>query len=77
MRAGFGGTPEEIEAVRKNGLSAAVHQLVDETGDAAVTPPPTWAQPRNLQEIRRQIRAAKEQPGEPMEKRREFREMEI
>ena len=39
-RAGFGGTPEEVEALRKLGLEASVHRLVDETGDAANVPPP-------------------------------------
>ena len=74
-RAGFGGTPEEIEALRKLGLEASVHRLVDETGDAANVPPPAWAKPENIFEKRKQVREARQSANpEARQMLREFRQ---
>jgi len=74
-RAGFGGTPEEIESARKEGLAATVRRLVDQTGDAANLPRPSWAQPENIRQMRMEIRAErKEDSGEAKDKRKEFRQ---
>jgi uncharacterized protein (DUF1800 family) len=75
-RAAFGATPAEIEATRRKGLAAAVHQLVDLSSDAAKVPPPAWAHPRNIRELRMGMRAAKDNPEQQKEKRREIRQME-
>jgi uncharacterized protein (DUF1800 family) len=75
-RAAFGGTPVEIEATRKKGLAAAVHQLVDPAGDAANLPPPTWAHPRNIRAMRMEARGLKDEPEQRKEKIREIRMME-
>ncbi len=47
-RGAFGSTAGEIEAARKKGLAAMVHELVDVKTDAANVPPPAWAHPRNI-----------------------------
>jgi hypothetical protein len=75
-RAAFGGTPEEIEAAHKKGLTAAVADLVDFKPDAANVPAPDWAHPRNIREIRMGIKAEKERGENFKEKRRQFRMME-
>jgi len=59
-RAGFGGTPAEIEATRKKGLAAAIGELVDSRANSADIPAPMWAHPRNVQATRMEIKAAKE-----------------
>jgi hypothetical protein len=75
-RAAFGGTPPEIEAVRKKGMIAAVGELVDVGLDAMHAPPPNWAHPRNIRAERMEIKAAKEQGQNVQEKTREVRTME-
>src|SRR3979411_2188916 len=75
-RAAFGGTPAEIEATRKKGLAAAVHQRVDSASDAANLPPPTWAHPRNIRAVRMEARGLKDEPGQRTEKIREIQMME-
>ena len=75
-RAAFGGTPAEIEAARKQGLAAMVHQLVDVGADAANIPPPEWAHPRDIREMRMGARALKDDPAQRKEKMREIRMME-
>jgi len=47
-RAGFGGTPSEIEALQKAGMEGAVEQLLSAPADQAQFPPPDWAKPQNL-----------------------------
>jgi len=47
-RGAFGGTPGEIEAARKKGLGAMVHELVDANTDAVNVPPPAWAHPQTF-----------------------------
>jgi len=75
-RAGFGGTPAEIEAVRKRGLAAAVRDLVDVKSEAANVPPPPWAHPRNIQAQRMEIKAAKDRGENFQDKARRVRMME-
>ena len=75
-RAAFGGTQAEVEATRKKGLGAAVHQLVDLTGDAANVPAPAWAHPRNIRAMRMEARGLKDDPDQRKEKIRTIRMME-
>jgi len=74
-RAGFGGTPAEIEALRQRGLSDAVRYLVEVPPEATKPPPPAWAQPRNIRELRTSARA-EDDPARRQEKMRELRMME-
>ena len=75
-RAAFGGTPAEIEAVEKKGLSAMVRELVDVSNESANIPPPAWAHPRDVRQLRMQVRALKNEPAARKEKLREIRMME-
>jgi len=75
-RAGFGGTPSEIEAVTKKGLTAAVRDFVEVKNDAANVTPPSWAHPRNIQAQRMEIKAAKERGENFQDKRRQVQMME-
>jgi hypothetical protein len=75
-RAGFGASAAEIEITRQKGLEAIVRELVDVPADALSVVPPAWAQPRNIREMRMGVRAAKDDPAERKEKRREIRMME-
>jgi uncharacterized protein (DUF1800 family) len=74
-RATFGGTPEEIEATHRKGLSAAVRELVDGSTEAAHAPPPVWAKAGNIQQQRMEIRKAKQSGENFREKARQFRMM--
>jgi uncharacterized protein (DUF1800 family) len=74
-RAGFGGTPDEIESLRKVGLASSVRRFVDETGDAANVPAPAWAKPENIFEKRKAFRAARQGDNpEAREMLRQFRQ---
>ena len=75
-RAAFGGTPEEIETARRKGLATMVRDLVDPGHEAANVPPPDWARPRNLQEVRTEARVAGKDSPERKEKMRMQRMME-
>jgi len=75
-RASFGGTPDEIEATRKKGLSLAVRDLIDVNSDAANVPPPAWAHPRNIRAQRMEIKAAKDRGENFQGKARAVRMME-
>jgi uncharacterized protein (DUF1800 family) len=75
-RAGFGGTPAEIEAARGQGLDATVHDLVDASDDFANVPPPAWAHPGNIRKMRMHVRGLKTEPGERKKRRHEIRKME-
>jgi uncharacterized protein (DUF1800 family) len=75
-RAGFGGTPDEIERNRQKGLTGAVRDLVDVKPDAANVPPPAWAHPRNIRAQRMEIKAAKDRDENFQTKVREVRMME-
>ncbi|MDQ2824527.1 MAG: DUF1800 domain-containing protein [Verrucomicrobiota bacterium] len=75
-RAAFGATPAEIEAARKKGVAAVVHQLVDVAAETADVPRPAWAHPRNIREMRMAARALKDDPAQRKDKMREIRMME-
>src|SRR5229473_2707699 len=75
-RAAFGGTPAEIEAAEKKGLSAMVRELADVSAESANIPPPAWAHPRDVRQLRMQVRALKNEPAARKEKLREIRMME-
>jgi uncharacterized protein (DUF1800 family) len=75
-RAGFGGTPDEIERTRQKGLAVAVRNLVDMDSDAANLPPPAWAHPRNIRAQRMEIKAARDRGENFQSKVREVRMME-
>ena len=75
-RAGFGGTPAEIDAAYGKGLDAVVRDLVDVSDDFADVPPPAWARPRNIRKIRTEMRSKKSSPKERKERKREFHDME-
>ncbi len=74
-RAAFGGTPEEVEAIRRKGLSVALRDLLDVGAEASNVPPPDWAHPRNIRNLRMSARTSSE-PGQKKEKMRELRMME-
>ena len=75
-RAAFGGTPPEIGTARKKGLAAMVRELVDVRSEAANVPRPAWAHPRNIREMRMEIKGAKDRGENFQEKARQLRTME-
>lgn len=75
-RAGFGGTPAEIDAAYRKGLDAAVRDLVDVSDELADVPPPAWARPRTIGKIRSQMRSRRISPRERRERKRAFHDME-
>jgi len=75
-RAGFGGTPDEIERTRQKGLVASVRDLVEVKANAANVPPPTWAHPHNIRAQRMEIKAAKDRGEDFQSKARQIRMME-
>jgi len=73
-RTGFGGTPEEIEAMHKAGLEVAVNGLLNppnepEESDESLS----WTEPENLRSKLRQLRQLKANPAERQEKLRAMR----
>ena len=81
-RAGFGGTPAEIEAIWRLGLEGAVAQILSGEEDDDLFPPPLLTQPGELHAATTALRAAPE--GEEKRKlqrarfaglRAEFREL--
>src|ERR1700736_5881080 len=75
-RAGFGGTPDEIERTRQKGLAATVHDLVEVRSNATNLPAPAWARPRNIRAQRMEIKAAKDRGENFQSKVRQVRMME-
>src|ERR1700736_542447 len=75
-RAGFGGTPDEIERTRQKGLIPAVRDLVEVKGNAAILPAAPWAHPRNIRAQRMEIKAAKDRGENFQSKARQIRMME-
>jgi len=59
-RAGFGGTPEQIEAVHAAGMDNAVKALLDAPDDSAQFPHPADIAPLNYFEMRQQMMALPE-----------------
>src|SRR3954453_16724827 len=83
-RAGFGGTPSDIEKLQKLGLDAAVDSLVDYEKTADPTEPPEWAKPdperlarlKEAREFRRKLKAASPEERKALEAQaREKRQM--
>ena len=73
-RAGFGGSPEQIEALYKLGLKGAVEFLLVGKDDYAAFPPPAWAKPHNLyaeqMELRKKESAADAATRKMMQKQK-------
>jgi len=55
-RAGFGGTPAEIEALHQAGFDAAVNRLLNAPDDSEAFPKPDWAAPHDMMEDQRMLR---------------------
>ncbi len=75
-RAGFGATPDEIEATHAGGLQAAVYNLLhppNETEDDGTHP---WTAPGDLRARMREVRELRAQPDEGREKLHELRREE-
>jgi uncharacterized protein (DUF1800 family) len=84
-RAGFGGTPADIEKLLKMGLTDGVDYLVDYERTPDATLPPEWAKPdpdrlqraKQAREFREKMRNATEEERKELEaKARELRRME-
>ena len=75
-RIGFGGTPREIESVHAQGSDAILRQLVDAHDEPDRVPPPPWAHPQNLKEIRAALQALPEGSPERKERMREMQELQ-
>jgi len=63
VRAGFGGTPAEIDSLARQGMEAAVNSLL--YGAPESVQPPSWAVPRSLRALQLEVR----QTADPEEKR--------
>jgi hypothetical protein len=58
-RAAFGGTPEEIEAVRQKGMETAIDELLNSPNEPDESAQLPWAEPKNLREHRQEVRRLK------------------
>src|SRR5215471_18071068 len=63
VRAGFGGTPAEIDSLARQGMEAAVNSLL--YGAPEFVQPPSWAVPGSLRGLQLEVR----QTADPEEKR--------
>jgi len=72
-RAAFGGTPAEIDVVRRKGLDQTVAELVAARAEGANVTAPAWARARDMRETRMEMRDAKADPEQRKEKLREMR----
>lgn len=72
-RAGFGGSPAEIETLRGAGFDAAVDRMLNAPDDAPHFPAPDWAKPRNIFLIREGVRMAASEDERRMKQREEIR----
>ena len=59
-RAGFGGTPAEIEALRQAGFETAVEKILNAPDDSTTFPKPEWAAPQDMMEMERTMRSLPE-----------------
>src|SRR5688572_23976556 len=84
-RAGFGGSPADIEKLRKPGFEKAVDYLVDYEKAGEAAEPPEWAKAEpdrlrryaEVREFRRKMNAATPEERKELEaKAREMRQME-
>lgn len=71
-RAGFGGTPNEIEQVHAQGLEGSVHALLASPAEA-IDPSVPWNLPVDLRKKRQELRALKDDKNQFREKRKEMR----
>lgn len=55
-RAAFGGSPQEIKDFCALGFDGAVNKILNGADDSAQFPKPDWATPRNLLELRMEVR---------------------
>src|SRR5438477_10859688 len=74
-RASVGGTPTEIAAVHKKGLTAAARDLVDFSSDTFTPAPPEWAHPQNLRAMRMESRVSAKDPDQDRSKKRDLQMM--
>lgn len=60
-RAGFGGSPEEVEALHARGVEDAVDSLLEVPEESDLFPPPSASVPRDLVEFRKQLQGKSEE----------------
>ena len=70
VRAGFGGSPEEIQDLADRGVQPSVEKLLSSA--PAETAPPSWAYPNSLKDLFDQIRSAAT-PEEKIRARQAFK----
>ena len=51
-RAGFGGTPANVDTLAKSGMAASIHYLIDGPATPVPAPAPDWAHPEDLRQER-------------------------
>jgi uncharacterized protein (DUF1800 family) len=76
-RIGFGATPSQIETAYRVGLDGILREMVDapvDTDDRVAAP--AWAHPINIQAMRVELNALKQDSPERQEKMRQMREKE-
>lgn len=71
VRAGFGGTPAQLETLVNQGMGPAVDSLLYALPE--YVQPPVWAVPNNLQDLQLQIRQTTD-PEEKRELQQQFRQ---
>ncbi|MEO8825106.1 MAG: DUF1800 domain-containing protein [Chthoniobacterales bacterium] len=54
-RAGFGGSPDEVQAFHAKGLETAVKSLIEGKDDDTLFPAPDWAKSRDMTETRTEL----------------------
>ncbi len=73
-RAGFGGTPEEIDQWHGLGLQGAVDRLLQPPAETLEVAPHPWSEPIDLREKRAELRELKAKPAEQKARRKEMRQ---
>ncbi len=76
-RAGFGGSPGEVETLFCLGLDGAVESLLCAPEDSALFPRPGWAQPRNLVVLQQERKALKEDAKIVMRRQAQKRDRQL
>ncbi len=74
-RAGFGGSPEEIEALQKLGFRGAVDSILNAPDDSAAFPRPAWAVPTNMIAMRASMVMLTDEQRK--ERQKETRKMQV
>ncbi len=72
-RAGFGGTPAEIETLHGQGLEGAVDSLLQPPNELIDVSAQSWSKPVDLQKKRAELQQLKAIPAEQKTKRKEMR----